>query len=509
MRKHGPFIGFLILWFGGNLLFLDLFPFVHSDEPWLSGLTRAMLENGSFGHTEPFFDLKPRFPHAVKSLFHILQMPFLRIFGYQVFSFRLVSLFGGAGCLILFYSLAVRASGGRMIALLATALLGADIQFVYASHFARQEILILLAMLACFSLLSHTPGMARTVIAAVITGLCIGLHPNAFTVATLCGMLLLTVRPGWRPVTAYTGITGFFALAFLGLSLAFDPHFFAHYAAYGSEFQVDSSLGEKIRETWPYLQRLFYRISGTYYTPDIRFQLLLFGALLPVSLLAAFFRPEARFAPPLAAVFGIWAGMALVGRFSQPYVIFFFPFCYLLLAILARNAGQKAGAAGLLACLLLTGGLCAVQVYTVAAQPFTYAKYLANIAAAVPPGAGTIGNLNAGYHFAGGSLRDYRNLPYLKKAGLPFADYAEKNAIEYIVVSDELYLLHERRPVWNGIYGNINFLPELEDYLRNCTVARVFTDNQYGVRVTRFQNSDRDFVIRIYHCPRAPDTPKY
>lgn len=506
MRKHGLFIGFLTLWFGGNLLFLDIFPFVHSDEPWLSGLTRTMLENRSLGITETFFDLKPRFPHAVKSLFHILQMPFLQLFGYHVFSFRLLSLLGGAGCLALFYTLAASFSGSRGAALLAAVLLGTDIQFVYASHFARQEILILLAMLACFALLTRVPGIRRTAAAAVITGLCIGLHPNAFTVAAMCGVLLLATRPGWLPVAAYTGIVALFGIAVTGLSLALDPDFFAHYSAYGSEFQISSPLAAKIRETGPYLQRLYYQVSGTYYTPDIRFQLLLFGALLPVSLIAAF-RSGKRFALPLAAVFGIWAGMALVGRFSQPYIVFFFPFCYLLLTTLAGLPGQKAGTACLLACLLLTGSLCAVQVRKVVSQPFTYTNYLANIAAAVPPGAGTIGNLNAGYQFADGALRDYRNLPYLKKLGISFADYAEKNNIEYVVVSDELYLLHERRPVWNGIYGNINFLPELEDYLRGCDLASAFTDNLYGVRVTRFQNSGRDFTVRIHHCPR-PQTDK-
>lgn len=501
MRKHGLFIGFLVLWFGGNLLFLDLFPFVHSDEPWLSGLTRAMLENRDLSVTEPFFDLKPRFPHAIKSLFHLLQMPFLRAFGYQAFSFRLLSLFGGAGCLIIFYALALRFAGGGITALLAAVLLGVDIQFVYASHFARQEILVLFSMLACFFLLTGRPGVPRAAAAAVITGLCIGLHPNAFLLATLCVALFLASRAAWRPIAVYTGVTGLFALGFTGLSLLFDPDFFAHYAAYGAEFRVGAPLAEKIRETGPYLQRLYHQVSGTYYTPDIRPQLSLFGAVLAVSFLGAF-RSAKYIVAPLAAVFGIWAGMALMGRFSQPYIVFFFPFCYLLLAVLLRQLGRKAGAAGLCAGILLVGGLCVARIHAVIAGPFQYSGYLANIAAAVPPGAKTIGNLNAGYHFANGALRDYRNLSHLKEAGLSFADYARKNRIEYLLVSDELYLLHERRPVWNGVYGNINFLPELEAYLRGCALVRAFTDNLYGVRVTRFQNGERDCRIRVYHCPR-------
>ncbi|SBW08375.1 conserved membrane hypothetical protein [uncultured delta proteobacterium] len=501
MRKHGPFICFLVLWLGGNLLFLERFPFVHSDEPWLAGLTRAMLESGSLNGTEPFFDLKPRFPHAIKSLFHLLQMPFLQIFGYGAFSFRLLSLLGGAGCLILFHALALRLAGSGAIALLASVLLGVDIQFIYASHFARQEILVLLAMLACFLLLARPSGKPRAVAAAVITGLCIGVHPNAFILAAMCGALFLVIRSGWRPVAAYAGITGLFAAAFVGISLAFDPDFFRHYFAFGSEFLIDSSLPAKIRETGPYFQRLYYRVSGTYYTPDIRPQLVLFLFVTALSAIAAI-RSGRRFALPLAALFGIWAGMALVGRFSQPYVIFFFPFCYLLLTALLQGLGKTLAPLCLCACIGLAGWLCAAQVWPVATQPFQYEGYLANIAAAVPPGAKTIGNLNAGYHFANGALRDYRNLPYLKKNGLSFADYARDNAVEYVIVSDELRFLYERRPVWNGIYGTINFLPEMEEYLRTCALVRTFTDNQYGVRVTRFQNGGRDFAVRIYHCPR-------
>ena len=78
-----------------NLIYLDKFPFVHSDEPWLSGLSKNMLENTSLSVTEPFFDLMPRYPHALKVVFHLIQIPFIYFFGYNIFSVRLISLIFG------------------------------------------------------------------------------------------------------------------------------------------------------------------------------------------------------------------------------------------------------------------------------------------------------------------------------------------------------------------------------------------------------------------------------
>ena len=68
--KQNIFFIYLIIWFVINLLFLTQFPFVHTDEPWLSGLSRSILENDSPTVTEDFFDLYERHPHALKILFH-------------------------------------------------------------------------------------------------------------------------------------------------------------------------------------------------------------------------------------------------------------------------------------------------------------------------------------------------------------------------------------------------------------------------------------------------------
>ncbi|HHT50925.1 MAG TPA: 4-amino-4-deoxy-L-arabinose transferase, partial [Eubacteriaceae bacterium] len=60
---------YLLVYFILNILFLVDFPFVHSDEPWLSGLSRAMMESRSLAVTEPFFDSFERNPHSIKLIF--------------------------------------------------------------------------------------------------------------------------------------------------------------------------------------------------------------------------------------------------------------------------------------------------------------------------------------------------------------------------------------------------------------------------------------------------------
>ena len=74
-KKNILMISALGLYFVFSLFFLDKFPFMHSDESWLSGLTRTMMHEG-LDSTETFFDLLPRYPHAIKSFFHIMQNAF-------------------------------------------------------------------------------------------------------------------------------------------------------------------------------------------------------------------------------------------------------------------------------------------------------------------------------------------------------------------------------------------------------------------------------------------------
>ena len=122
-RSEQALYCYLGLYFLINLLFLTAFPYVHSDESWLSGLSRHIAATGDIGVTEPFFNVYQRYPHAIRLLFHLLQAGFMQLFGYQIFTFRLISLLFSVVTLYFFYKLSRLFCRSAGTALLATLLL--------------------------------------------------------------------------------------------------------------------------------------------------------------------------------------------------------------------------------------------------------------------------------------------------------------------------------------------------------------------------------------------------
>lgn len=507
---------FIFLFFAVNLLFLTRFPFVHSDESWLAGLTRNMLEHRSLGVTEAFFNLKLRYPHAIKSLFHLLQMPFLALFGYGVFPVRLLSLLGGCGALALFYLCARLLAQKHLPALAATAVLACDVQFIAASHLARQEILLCCAMLACVLLFLRRDDAltAKTAAAlAVITGISVGLHPNSFLVATLCGCVLLvrclvfhSAAP--RLLALYAAVTGAIAALFAAASFAMDPQFPAHYLAYGeSEFNLAVPVTQKLGELGYYFQKLWHGVSGTYYVPNLKPQLILFPLLLAAALwLACALRKthcaqSQRLFTPVAAAAGVLLGTVLIGRYNQTGFVFLVPLCWLTLAPLCARLGKRAGRGAFAAAAAVTTVACVLCISPWLGK--SYERYLGQLSALVPRESKVIANLNSEFYFENGALLDYRNLSFLRENNLSFAEYVRENGVEYLVLSDELDYIYSIRPKWNMIYGNLNYMEELRAFTQtSCTVVGSFTNNTYGARIREQMDAGREWFVTVYRVLR-------
>lgn len=522
---------YILLYFVLNLLFLTEFPYVHSDESWLSGLTRNMLETGSLGVTETFFDLKPRFPHAIKMIFHLIQMPFILIFGYNIFSVRLLSLLFGCFSLIIFYffvqsltkdfsekldKISGKSTWFSLFPLLSTVSLSCTTQFIYASHFARQEILLVFCLIAS----AYGIYKGKFLLSAAITGLSIGLHPNSFILGTMCLLLLIPSMQKkwssikeWRPLLGYTSATGFMALIFVGISLYHDRNFFQHYLSYGSsEFDVTAPVTSKLLEFPAFLQKIWLQVSGTYLVPDIRLELVLFALALLAGCFLLWKNRNTRhefehwkeISFLLRGIAGIFLGMTLIGRYNQTSIIFFFPLFFALMSIevicLFRllPGGKKNGAPLFLALLTIVIGISAC-LNILPWMQHSYSNYLYEISRAVTPQSKVIGNLNSEFYFENGMLLDYRNLSYLKENGLTIEDYVRKNNIEFIIMSEELDLIYSQRPIWNIIYGNLRYLEELQEFTKaSCTLVHRFQDNVYGVRIVEYIDSDRNFTVQIF-----------
>ena len=499
-----------IVFYGAlQLLFLTRFPLVHSDESWLGGLARNMMATGSIGCTEPFFDAKPRYPHAIKTLFHLLQQGAIRVFGYNPFALRLLSVIAACACLAVFYFCVLRLFQKRKTAFLLMILLSADIQFLYAAHFARSEIFILLFLCVCLWALC-APQISRNMalLCAVATGTAVFFHPNSFFLACACGCALLyrckIERKGLRPLFWYCGVTGAFAAAAVAISFALDKDFVRHYLAYGQgEFDLLVSPGEKITGLFGFFARLWQQNSGTYYVPHIRVQMLLFLVCAVLcTVFACVMRKEQACAAQsifmlLCVQTGLLAGIALVGRLNQTSIVFLLPSSVLLLGMAAKILAEEKELWLVTLCIGAFAVLSTVQIIPFLQMP-TYEQYTMQLASAVPASAKTIANLNTGFYFENDALLDYRNLPFALKTGT-LDDYVHKNKVQYIVYSDELDYIYEHRPYYNVIYGNALFVKELRQFCaEKCEPVGSFQNIVYGTRINALSGNSDYGKVTIY-----------
>ena len=506
-RERAWLILLLAAFFALNLSSLTRFPLVHSDEAWLAGLTRHMMEEGSFGVTEPFFDLKPRYPHAIKLLFHLMQMPFLSAFGHGAWSARLLSLLGGVLALYLFFR-CCRSVAPFHSALGSTALCALSGQFLFAAHTARQEILMLCALLALTLVLLEGKGTVsarRAAALGALTGLAVGLHPNSLLLALGVGLsfigLMLAGRRGLlKPLLVYIAVTGALALCFVALSFAFDRQFPAHYRMYGeTEFELSASPWAKVREFPLYLEKLWHGVSGTYLLPSLKAQLILIPPLLIWATVRAV---NTRAAEPiilLGMIGGALSGTIVIGRYNQLSASLWMLPCLLLIPWLLKGVPLRRWAL-----VLLAGAFAFSSGHSIAPMLASrYEDYLRQAAAFAQPGERTLANLSLGFYFDDGALLDLRNLSYLQENNLSFADYVRSRGIRVILWPEEMDFIYNRRPAWNMIYGNPRYVPEAEAFLaEHCTPLGTFESGGYAVRIA--QEVGKPYRVKAYRVNGSP-----
>ena len=526
-----------------NTPILSSYPFVHSDEAWLSGLSRHMLESRSFAVTEAFFDLLPRNPHAVKIFFHSLQMGFMKIFTYRIFTFRLISLITAVLSLYLFYKIANKITNSNFLALSAVLMLGIDIHFIYSSHMARQEIILVMIFLAAFLYLlrkedknsagsaeadllnaddsnkadkknnkkyksaanSTLSSIKKDILLALILASAIGIHPNSFTISLPFILiysynLILNRRVGIKNYIAFGSTLAISALFFVYLSFQFDPNFISNYLSYGENLGVLNSLSTKLDRLDYFYQKIFYRVSGTYYIPPVKIQFIIFAATALLSLFKLFVKRKKLDIYLILSLIGINAAFIIIGRYNQTGIIFIFPIFYLLILSLLKDISVWNIKIAYTAALIL---IILISVNTFSAlrnDSFSsYQDYLNNIAQVVDSEDRVLANLNTAYYFERKKLFDYRNLAYLDENDLSFADYIEKNKIEYIIYPEEMDFIYNSRPQWNIIYGNLYpYYEEMKNFIENNTVkVYEFSDKTYAMRIVRYIGQ-KDWSVKIY-----------
>lgn len=485
-----------------SLLWLTRFPFVHSDESWLSGLTRQMMAQGSFQVTEPFFDLYPRNPHAIKLLFHSLQMPWLLALGYNIVAVRLMSLFFGVLSLAAFRQILIRVSLPETTSSLAALLLGFSSQFVYASHTARQEIVVLFFMLLALERL--LAGRIKT--GAIISAAGLWLHPNGFIAAAILFFILIAIQSVTRSkaVLIFIGIHVISVLVLVGTSLMLDPHFFTNYLSYGDTLEVTADAASRLENFRDFYLKLYYRISATYYNASIRPWLI----ALPGAAIIALMMRRWRFSTiGLTALIVLNGSLFIIGRFNPTSILFAFPWILMIWAgglerLNAEVMKEKLAARPGMRKLWKPGGVCWHHLLLILLMALTaystslelaetsrddYGRYLTQIRSVVPPDSKVLGNLNTEFAFETGWLLDFRNLDFLEKNHLTLDAYLTMHDIRYVIVTDELAYI-ARNPKWNILYGDVSkWYPELQAILaeRGTELLR-FRDDTYSIRIARY-----------------------
>lgn len=506
---------FLLSYLVINVFFLTEFPFVHSDESWLGGLSRNIMYSHNIFSTESFFNLYPRNPHSIKILFHLLQIPFIKFFGYNIFSLRLISLLFSILSIFMFYKILSKNSDNLILPILNTLLLSLNIQFIYASHFARQEIIILfLLLLGLFVYIYYSDTKLKyTVILGSTIGIGIGIHPNSFILALVFGLLYLYDWIKHKKTIKHLNIliitTAFYAGFFVLLSFIGDRNFISHYKNFGSAFGVNLPFYGKLLNFKLFYMKIYYSISGTYYVPSMKYFWNTFIIIIFISiviLLIKFFdnrlshklEQTSLIEVSIISIMAVNFGILLIGRFNATSIVFIIPFYYLLLHniifILFKNKNKiKLGFYLILIFISLILCIFEIKPYL----KYNYNNFLEEFSNYIPKNAKTLGNLNSEFYFENNALLDYRNLAFLDSSNVSFEDYVETNNIEYIIYYEELDYIHNN-PKWLILYGDDNYYDEMQEFIANkCRLVHSFYDPLYGVRISRYM-MDYNWEIKIY-----------
>lgn len=517
-------ISFLgLAYLGLHLWSISWFPFVHSDEAWLASLSRTMVQGGSVtpgvreirgggpAATEEFFRLTTRHPHALKTLYHLLQGP-LVVRWWHPLAARIPSLIAGMGATVLVGLILTRLTGNLLVGLSMGAASALDVQLFYISHLARQEAMVVVLMLAAVALLvrARGSGVVKSLAAATIIGITIFIHPNAFVAAAaVFPWVVHTAGPG-RRMTAeavYVGGLAAGALLAIGVSLAMDPAFFANYAEFGASVGVSAGFLERFARLREFFLKIAGRHAGTYYLAPFAIQLWMLVAA-SLATIAVFVHARRRSVAPNAAAAGLTAvfsvvatvlALFIVGKYSPPSVVFLVPWLYITIGLLAgavlahlRGSGARIRSVVLITVIITIPLLNGIQLTRelLPPRPHEYRSYLERVRSPIPEGEVVLANLNTAFAFQPGELRVWRDLgalppvPELPPApsdelllDRPFARFLRDERVRWVVVPvDELEKIYRERPVWNEVYGNPHrFYPELMAIL-----------DRYGTRVDRF-----------------------
>lgn len=537
LKKKTIYMTYAILWFFVNLLTLNTYPLMHSDESWLAALTATMMAQKNLLATEPFFDLAPRAPHTLKTLYHLLQMPFISMMGYQLSSVRLLSLIFATGSLVVLILLFDQHLRSTWLVVFSLMVVTLNSQFIYAAHFARQEMALVFILLLTFKLYDSKrfKSSHKTILISGLIGLSISFHPNAFIIALMLGMLYLVDlfkgRIKWPTLILYTLPMGLFALANLLITFSATNDFLNTYWQYASTLSVGAAPQSRGQNFIDFYIKIYHQISGTYFLPTLttffRLSLLagfifllvaLWGAILikreglsghqpsltplndrktpftvrgyssnlgtKVKELSLTYKKTPALWQCLLMAIGFNCALYIIGRYNPTSIVFLTLVLTIFLAFLIGllpSLNYQLVLYGLLIILTLRGTYTDLDQYS----DHDYANYVSFIEDNISDSDIILGNLSGGFAMAPDQFYDIRNLPYLN--GTSLKHYIQERQINTIIYYEEYDYIH-RNPSWQILYGDdAGYYDSLQEIIEDHGSVRAETVSPYyGNRIIRY-----------------------
>lgn len=505
IKKYGQplLLVFMIAYITLNLMTLTRFPYIHSDEAWLSGLSRTVMDKETFATSEPFFDLYPRAIHGLRIVFVSLQMLFIQVLGYKISSLRLLSLLFGLGSISVIYWHFKQKALTNNKAIMQTSIVALSCQFILMSHMARQDALILFFMLLAYSLLCQPAFKHQHFFVASLVGISMGIHPNSFLIGLGIGFLYLdgffTRKYPLKTVALYVLQLAIWACIFVGISFYLNPNFLKDYLAFGQQLGITNHNLSRMAGFYYYYLKLWHQIGGTYVLVPIRVDLSItaigFIGNLIISIRRCLKPKTSEAIRPKAfwLFIGINCGLFIIGRYNQTAIVFvlvvgwlmFFELLWHLEKINLSLVTPKIIGLVLL-CLLLVQGHTTYKTIS-SFQHQNYNTFGQRITEKIPDDARVLANLNLDYHMNLYQLYDIRNLDHLSDYQLSFEDYIKKNHINYVILYEEMTYIHDAKGKWDILYGDLAYYEDMMAYLavHGQAIDRIKTPT-YGMRIARY-----------------------
>ncbi len=505
-----------------NLFTLTAFPFIHSDEAWLSGLTNEYIRHKTIFVSESFFDLMPRTVHTLKSFYHLLQVPFVALFGNTVFSIRLLSLIAAVITLYFFHKLLTTLKIAKHRALIYTIIFSLNLQFIYAAHFGRQEMVLLMMLTICIYLYYKDRSIYKI---ALLLGISIGFHPNAFIITAMVGSVLLkdwiAKSISGKQLLTFVVIIGGFAFLHIGATLLANPNFLSEYWAYGQTLSVDALPSSRIINIKDFYLKLYYQVSGTYYIPPMQ-AIYIIGGLLSASIFIFGLTRKCTHKDNSihflidASIMAIGYNIAifLIGRYNTTSITFlilplYFSILITMEVIYSYRPSIKSrlkhpGLAYVYYAFVIL--IASISIHSLSTEyalsaNHTYDEYLSELDNKIDDDAIILGNLNSGFLFHEHTFYDIRNLAYIDAnenypEDTSLAAYIRNRDIDTIIYYEEYDYIH-RNQQWEILYGDDDaWYDDMQIFLKEeATLTYEFENSYYGSRIIRFLG---DYPWKIY-----------